>query len=268
MISEPNAPLDPYSVLGIPRDASADRVRKAYRRAAFQSHPDRNHGREREARAVFERVLEAFRILSDPLERAAWDRRNPPVSSKGRAAGRPAATGAGAPKRARRPERPHEEPPVRPPRRGGTALRTQRSDRAGRGESAEVAPSRGPLVLLALAAAATFAFAAKFVGFCLLAVGGRPFAPAPQRALYDRWFARIPAFLRPLPAVGRALLAVGLFATFYLTRLARPGPLVDAAENYGPAVLAAGAAVVLLERAAFGLFWALHAERSASVRGG
>lgn len=137
-----------------------------------------------------------------------------------------------------------------------------------RRRDAEPASSRGPLVFIALAAAATFAFAAKIAGFLLLAVGGRAVAPAPQRALYDRWYARIPAPLRPLPAIGRALLAIGLVATFYLPRLARPAALVVVAETYGPAVLAAGAAVVLLERAAFGVFWALHAEKTASVRGG
>lgn len=137
-----------------------------------------------------------------------------------------------------------------------------------RRRDAEPASFRNPLVVVALAAAATFAFAAKIVGFLLIAVGGRAIAPAPQRALYDRWFARIPAPLRPLPTIGRALLAVGFFSTFYLTRLARPEPLVAAAESYGPVVLAAGAAVALLERAAFGVFWALHAEKTASVRGG
>lgn len=272
MISDPNDSLDPYAVLGIQRDAGAERVRKAYRRAAFQSHPDRNPGRETEARKTFERVQEAYRVLSDPLERAAWDRRHPSAATRppGQNGGGPrkngaASTGRDDGRRARRPDPDDREPPADARRRKGSALRPRSADGSGR---ATVVSPRGLLVAIALAAAAVFAFAAKFVGFLLLAVGGRAYAPAPQRALYDRWWDRIPAPLRPLPTIGRALLALGVVAIFSAARLSRPEWFVAAAEAYGPATLAAGLAVVLIERAAFGLFWVLHAERAGSVRGG
>ena len=62
---------DYYKTLGVARDASADDIRKAYRRLARKYHPDINTGAEAEAR--FKDVNEAHEVLKDPERRAAYD---------------------------------------------------------------------------------------------------------------------------------------------------------------------------------------------------
>lgn len=64
---------DYYAVLGVPRDASDDDIKKAYRRLAMQWHPDRNGG-AREAEEKFKDITEAYDVLRDPQKRAAFDR--------------------------------------------------------------------------------------------------------------------------------------------------------------------------------------------------
>ncbi len=63
---------DYYEVLGIPRNASAEDIRKAFRKLAFQYHPDRN--RNDGAADRFKEVNEAYEVLSDADKRAAYDR--------------------------------------------------------------------------------------------------------------------------------------------------------------------------------------------------
>jgi len=66
---------DYYEVLGVPRDADADAIKKAYRRQALEWHPDRHRGDDREeAEARFRRVSEAYEVLSDSEKRARYDR--------------------------------------------------------------------------------------------------------------------------------------------------------------------------------------------------
>ncbi len=64
---------DYYAVLGVPRDASDDDVKKSYRRLAMQYHPDRNGG-AKEAEEKFKEITEAYDVLRDPQKRAAYDR--------------------------------------------------------------------------------------------------------------------------------------------------------------------------------------------------
>ncbi|MBI2912592.1 MAG: molecular chaperone DnaJ [Chloroflexi bacterium] len=63
---------DYYEVLGVPRGASAEAIKKAFRRLAMQFHPDRN--REDGAEAKFKEIGEAYEVLSDPEKRSAYDR--------------------------------------------------------------------------------------------------------------------------------------------------------------------------------------------------
>jgi len=67
------ATKDPYNVLGVDRKASAEEIKKAYRKLARQYHPDRNAG-DAKAEARFKEINEANDLLSDPDKRAAYDR--------------------------------------------------------------------------------------------------------------------------------------------------------------------------------------------------
>ena len=63
---------DYYEVLGLPRDASPEDIKKAFRKLAFQYHPDRN--KDAGASDKFKEINEAYEILSDADKRSAYDR--------------------------------------------------------------------------------------------------------------------------------------------------------------------------------------------------
>jgi len=63
---------DYYEVLGVNKGASADEIKKAYRKAAMKYHPDRNPG-DKEAEAKFKEVGEAYEVLSDEDKKARYD---------------------------------------------------------------------------------------------------------------------------------------------------------------------------------------------------
>jgi len=63
----------PYEVLGVKPDASADEIRKVYRKLAKQFHPDLNPGKP-EAEARFKSISAAYDLLSDPEKRGRYDR--------------------------------------------------------------------------------------------------------------------------------------------------------------------------------------------------
>lgn len=64
---------DPYEVLEVSRDASADDIKAAYRRLARRFHPDVNPG-DHEAEEKFKEIGQAYSVLSDPEKRANYDR--------------------------------------------------------------------------------------------------------------------------------------------------------------------------------------------------
>ncbi|MGB3542652.1 molecular chaperone DnaJ [Rubrivirga sp.] len=67
------AERDYYEILGVTREATSDEIKKAYRKRAMQSHPDRNPG-DAEAEALFKEAAEAYEVLSNPEKRARYDR--------------------------------------------------------------------------------------------------------------------------------------------------------------------------------------------------
>ena len=68
------AKRDFYEVLGVPKNASDDEIKKAYRKLAMKYHPDRNQGdAAKEAEVKFKEAKEAYEMLSDPQKKAAYD---------------------------------------------------------------------------------------------------------------------------------------------------------------------------------------------------
>src|SRR6188472_1437665 len=72
---------DLYEILGVSRDASAEEIKKAYRRLARQLHPDVNPDAETQER--FKEVTLAYDVLSDPKKREMYDLGGDPLSGAG-----------------------------------------------------------------------------------------------------------------------------------------------------------------------------------------
>jgi molecular chaperone DnaJ len=73
---------DYYEVLGVERTATEDEIKKAFRQAALNHHPDRNPG-DSAAEVRFKEAAEAYEVLSDPAKRGQYDRFGPSAFDSG-----------------------------------------------------------------------------------------------------------------------------------------------------------------------------------------
>ncbi len=64
---------DYYETLGVPKNATEEEIKKAYRKLAMKHHPDRNQGEDKAAEAKFKDAKEAYEMLSDSGKRSAYD---------------------------------------------------------------------------------------------------------------------------------------------------------------------------------------------------
>ncbi|MGQ9669582.1 MAG: DnaJ domain-containing protein [Desulfosoma sp.] len=81
---------DYYAILGVSPEASPEAIKRAFRKLALETHPDRNPG-DRQAEEQFKKINEAYGVLSDPQKRAEYDRYRAmghgPGAAYGRASG-------------------------------------------------------------------------------------------------------------------------------------------------------------------------------------
>ena len=68
---------DYYEILGVPRDATPEQIKKAYRQLAMKLHPD--VATEPDAAERFKSVAEAYEVLQDPKKRDLYDRGGDPL---------------------------------------------------------------------------------------------------------------------------------------------------------------------------------------------
>jgi curved DNA-binding protein len=67
------AETDYYQLLGVSRDATADEIKKAYRKLAMKHHPDKAKGDKKQAEEKFKQISEAYAVLSNPEKKKEYD---------------------------------------------------------------------------------------------------------------------------------------------------------------------------------------------------
>ncbi len=85
---------DYYSILEVPKTATQDEIKKAFRKQAMKYHPDRNPG-NKEAEEKFKQIAAAYEVLSDEKKRQEYDQLGHEAYTQGRAGGAPGAGFAG-----------------------------------------------------------------------------------------------------------------------------------------------------------------------------
>lgn len=83
---------DFYALLGVPRTASEEEIKKAYRKLALQFHPDRNPG-DKKSEEKFKEITEAYAVLMDPKKREQYDQFGPDFGGGFRPGGNPFGSG-------------------------------------------------------------------------------------------------------------------------------------------------------------------------------
>lgn len=68
---------DYYEILGVEKTATADEIKKAYRKLAKKYHPDANSDNKEEAEKKFKEIAEAYEVLSDDTKRKQYDNFRP-----------------------------------------------------------------------------------------------------------------------------------------------------------------------------------------------
>ncbi len=86
---------DYYDILGVYKSASAEEIKKAYRKQALEWHPDRHKDDKEAAEKRFKEINEAYQILSDTQKRSAYDQFGHDAFAPGGARGNPFAGGFG-----------------------------------------------------------------------------------------------------------------------------------------------------------------------------
>jgi molecular chaperone DnaJ len=90
------AKRDYYEILGVPKNASDEDIKKAYRKLAMKFHPDRNQGEGgKKAEEQFKEAKEAYEMLSEPQKRAAYDQFGHAGVEQGMGRGGPGSEGYG-----------------------------------------------------------------------------------------------------------------------------------------------------------------------------
>lgn len=78
--------MDYYKILGVPRDADEEQIKRAYRKKAKQYHPDLNPGNA-EAEAKFKNVVEAYEVLGNAEKRRQYDAKQEKAAGFGQKTG-------------------------------------------------------------------------------------------------------------------------------------------------------------------------------------